>query len=155
MWNHGSGPSVWLEDGRHWRVSMPLMSTMTVLNATAWGMAKANATIQIQAIIIWKWIQWLIILVLWVTGFLDNFWHWDANEPMGGTDRKNLICLEGKRITLGKDFSFPFLPATPSSQSQTLEGRLELTWRPSRALNSPLASEVFDTIVSVSKVRYF
>ena len=32
-----------------------------------------------------------------------------------------------------------FLPATPSSPSQTLEGLFELTQRPSRALASPRA----------------
>ena len=35
---------------------------------------------------------------------------------------------------LGKYFSLPFLPATPSSPSRTLEGLFELTWRPSQAL---------------------
>ena len=37
----------------------------------------------------------------------------------------------------GKHYSLPFLPATPSSLSQTLEGLFELTRRPSRALDSP------------------
>ena len=37
----------------------------------------------------------------------------------------------------GKQYSLPFLPATPSSPSQTLEGLFELTRRPSRALDSP------------------
>ena len=32
-----------------------------------------------------------------------------------------------------------FLPATPSSLSQTLEGLFELTWHRSRALDSPRA----------------
>ena len=32
-----------------------------------------------------------------------------------------------------------FLPATPLSPSQTHEGLFELTWRPSRALDSPRA----------------
>ena len=39
----------------------------------------------------------------------------------------------------GKYFSIPFLPATPSFPSRTLEGLLELTQRPSRALDSPCA----------------
>ena len=34
-------------------------------------------------------------------------------------------------------YSLPFLPATPSSPSRTLEGLFELTRRPSRALDSP------------------
>ena len=37
----------------------------------------------------------------------------------------------------GGNTSLPFLPATPSSPSRTLEGLLELT--PSRALDSPRA----------------
>ena len=32
----------------------------------------------------------------------------------------------------GKHYSLPFLPATPSSPSRTLEGLFELTRRPSR-----------------------
>ena len=36
-------------------------------------------------------------------------------------------------------YSLPFLHATPSSLSQTLEGLFELTWRRSRALDSPRA----------------
>ena len=39
----------------------------------------------------------------------------------------------------GKHYSLPFLPATPSSPSRTLEGLFELTRRPSRALDSPRA----------------
>ena len=39
----------------------------------------------------------------------------------------------------GKHYSLPFLPATPSSPSRTLEGLFELTRRPSRALDSPCA----------------
>ena len=31
-------------------------------------------------------------------------------------------------MLLGKNFSLQFLPATPSSPSQTLEGHFELTW---------------------------
>ena len=38
-----------------------------------------------------------------------------------------------------KRYSLPFLPATPSSPSQTLEGLFELTRRPSQALDSPRA----------------
>ena len=37
----------------------------------------------------------------------------------------------------GKHYSLPFLPATPSSPSRTLEGLFELTWRPSWTLDSP------------------
>ena len=40
---------------------------------------------------------------------------------------------------MGENYSLPFLPATPSSPSRTLEGLFELTGRPSRALNSPRA----------------
>ena len=36
-----------------------------------------------------------------------------------------------------KHYSLPFLPATPSSPSRTLEGLFELTQRPSQALDSP------------------
>ena len=39
----------------------------------------------------------------------------------------------------GKYFSLPFVPATPSSPSRTLEVLFELTRRPSRALDSPRA----------------
>ena len=39
----------------------------------------------------------------------------------------------------GKHFSLPFLPATPLSLSQTLEGLFGLTRRPSRALDLPRA----------------
>ena len=39
----------------------------------------------------------------------------------------------------GKHYSLPFLPATPSSPSWTLEGLFELTRYPSRALDSPRA----------------
>ena len=41
--------------------------------------------------------------------------------------------------SLGKHFSLPLLQATPSSLSRTLEGPLELTQRPSRALDLPHA----------------
>ena len=37
----------------------------------------------------------------------------------------------------GKQYSLLFLPATHSSPSRTLNGLLELTGRPSRALDSP------------------
>ena len=42
-------------------------------------------------------------------------------------------------MTPGQDgyFSLPFLQATPLSPSRTLEGLFELTWHPSRALDSP------------------
>ena len=39
----------------------------------------------------------------------------------------------------GKHCSLPFLRATPSSPSQTLEGLFELTRHPSRAFESPRA----------------
>ena len=39
----------------------------------------------------------------------------------------------------GKHFNLPFLPVTPSSPSLSLEGLFELTWCPSRALDSPHA----------------
>ena len=39
----------------------------------------------------------------------------------------------------GNTIFLPFLPATPSSPSRTLEGLFELTRRPSRALDSPRA----------------
>ena len=39
----------------------------------------------------------------------------------------------------GNTYSLPFLPATPSSPSRTLEGLFELTRRLSRALDSPRA----------------
>ena len=48
---------------------------------------------------------------------------------------------QGKSMTLrrGKHYSSPFLPATPSSPSLTLEGLFELTQRLLRALDSPRA----------------
>ena len=39
--------------------------------------------------------------------------------------------------SLGKHFSPPFFPATPSCPSRTLEGLFELTRHPSRAFDSP------------------
>ena len=53
-----------------------------------------------------------------------------------------IIDLHGGQIndpSSGKHFSLPFLPATPSSPSRTLEGLFELTRHPSRALDSPCA----------------
>ena len=50
-----------------------------------------------------------------------------------------IIDLHGGQIndpSSGKHFSLPFLPATPSSPSRTLEGLFELKLRPSRALDS-------------------
>ena len=41
--------------------------------------------------------------------------------------------------SLRKQYSLPFLPATPSSPSRTLERLFELTRRPSRALELPSA----------------
>ena len=55
---------------------------------------------------------------------------------------KNLICLEGKSMTLywGNTFSLPFLPSTPSLlPSRTLEGLFVLTHGASGALNLPNA----------------
>ena len=51
---------------------------------------------------------------------------------------KKIIDLPGGQIndpSSGKHYSLPFLPATPSSPSRTLEGLFELTRRPSRALD--------------------
>ena len=53
---------------------------------------------------------------------------------------KKIVDLPGGEIIdpqLGRYFSLPFLLATPSFPSQTLEGLFELTQCPSRALNSP------------------
>ena len=49
-----------------------------------------------------------------------------------------IIDLPGGQIndpSSGKHYSLPFLPATPSSPSRTLEGLFELKRCPSRALN--------------------
>ena len=48
-------------------------------------------------------------------------------------------CGQINDLSLGKHFSLPFLPATPSSPSQTLEGLFELKQCPSRALDWPHA----------------
>ena len=56
---------------------------------------------------------------------------------------KKIIILPGAQIndpSSGTHSSLPFLPATPSSLSRTLEGLFELTRRPSRALASCVAS---------------
>ena len=55
--------------------------------------------------------------------------------------KRSLICLGGQISDplSRRGFSLPFLPATPSSQSRTLEGLFELTRRPSLALDSPRA----------------
>ena len=56
--------------------------------------------------------------------------------------RGTLLDLPGGQINdplSGKYYSLPFLPATPSSPSQTLEVLFELTRRPFRALDSPRA----------------
>ena len=52
------------------------------------------------------------------------------------------VSFLGKLIdpSSGKYYSLPFLPATPSSLSGTLEGLFELTRRPSRVLASCVAS---------------
>ena len=55
---------------------------------------------------------------------------------------KKIIDFPGGQIndpSSGKYYSLSFPPATPSSQSWTLEGLFELTRRPSRALDSPRA----------------
>ena len=55
-----------------------------------------------------------------------------------GAIKVKILYLRGgqsKESSLGKHFSFPFLLATPWSPPRTLEGLLELTRRPSRALN--------------------
>ena len=49
------------------------------------------------------------------------------------------FCFLFVNPSSGKHYSLPFLPATPSSPSRTLEGLFELTKRHSRALNSPRA----------------
>ena len=43
---------------------------------------------------------------------------------------KSSICLEGKLMTphWGEHYSLPFLPATPSSPSRTLEGLFVKKW---------------------------
>ena len=71
-----------------------------------------------------------------------------SNQVVGGPDKvkvsdlNDIIDLPRGPINdplSGKHFSLPFLPATPSSPSRTLEGLFELTRRPSRALDSPRA----------------
>ena len=55
---------------------------------------------------------------------------------------KKIIDLPGGKIndpSSGKHYSLPFLAATPSPPSWTLEGLFELTRRPSQALDSPSA----------------
>ena len=54
---------------------------------------------------------------------------------------KSSICQEGKSMIphRGEHYPLPILPATPSSPSRTLEGFFEVTWHPSRALDSPRA----------------
>ena len=53
---------------------------------------------------------------------------------------KYATVLSSRSCLLRLPFAlFPFLPAIPSSQSQTLEGLFGLTQRPSRALDSPHA----------------
>ena len=54
-----------------------------------------------------------------------------------------IIDLPGGQIndpSSGKHYFLPFLPATPSSPSRTLEGLFELTRCPSWALDSPRVS---------------
>ena len=64
-------------------------------------------------------------------------------ENLSITCFKKLIDLPGGQIndpSSGKNFSLPFLPATPLSLSWILEGLFELTQRPSRALDLPRTS---------------
>ena len=49
------------------------------------------------------------------------------------------FLLEKIVLPIGEHYSLPFLPATPSSPSRTLEGLFELTQRPCQALDSPRA----------------
>ena len=63
----------------------------------------------------------------------------ESNQILEGG---RIVDLAGGQInepSLGKCYSLPFLPATPSSPSRTFEGLFELTRRPSRALDSPRA----------------
>ena len=65
-----------------------------------------------------------------------------TNSIFSGSFFWKLIDLPGGQIndpSSGKHYSLPFLPATPSSPSRTLEGLFELTRRPSQALDSPRA----------------
>ena len=65
---------------------------------------------------------------------------WTLTQFFSVTFLWKLIDLPGGQIndpSSGKHYSLPFLPATPSSASRTLEGLFELTQRPSRALDSP------------------
>ena len=65
-----------------------------------------------------------------------------GTQKLGGQKGKKIIDLPVGQIndpSSGKYYSLPFLPATPSSPSRTLEGLFELTRRPSRALDSPRA----------------
>ena len=72
-------------------------------------------------------------------------------EQPGKVTSSNFFCLlfckkvidlpEGQinEPLSGKHYCLPFLPATPSSPSRILEGLFELTWCPSRDLDSPRA----------------
>ena len=63
-----------------------------------------------------------------------------ATKCQAGQKGKKSIDLPGRKINYclsGKHNSLPFLPATPSSPTQTLEGLFELTQRPSWALDWP------------------
>ena len=67
---------------------------------------------------------------------------WPLTQFFSVSFLRKLIDLPGGQIndpSSGKHYSLPFLPATPSSPSRTLEGLFELTRRPSRALDSPRA----------------
>ena len=57
-----------------------------------------------------------------------------SNHILGGQIGKKSLTP-----SLGKYFSHPFLPATPSSLSQALKGLFDLMQHPPRALDSPLA----------------
>ena len=61
---------------------------------------------------------------------------WPLTQYFSVSFLRKLIDLPGGQIndpSSGKQYSLPFLPATPSSPSWTLEGLFELTRCPSRA----------------------
>ena len=81
-----------------------------------------------------------------VTIFCSFFIHQNqggvGSEILGRPDRSKIIDLPRGQIndpSSGKHYSLPFLPATPSSPSRILERLLELSWRPSQALDLPCA----------------
>ena len=69
-----------------------------------------------------------------------------------------IIDLPGGQINdpfLEKHFSLPFLPATPTSPSRTLEGLFELTWRcRARCVVPRTPSKLADTNLDCAFVDY-